>query len=116
MTRVARSRSADDRVVSIADRIDDRRRVLRQTGLVVSDRQVRRDSVVATESQLGLDEVPVPADVAGTMDECKGRHLNPTPDLGRLTEISLLDQRPRSIERAPHADLPAAVERPGTHQ
>ena len=78
----------DDHVVSITDRIDDRRRVLRETGLVVLDRKVRRDGVVATEPELGLDEMPVPANVAGTMDECEVRHIS--PDSGTRT----LDRNP----------------------
>ena len=65
----------DDQVGAVADRLDDSVRVLRQSGRVVVAGQVRRDGVVASFTQGGLDEVPVPADIAGAVDQHIGRHV-----------------------------------------
>ena len=52
-----------------------------QPGRVVLDREVRCDRVVAAVAQLGLDQVPVPADVSRAMDEREGGHEWPAPFL-----------------------------------
>ena len=57
------------------DGIDDDVRVLGQPGTVVLDREVGRDGLMAATPQVRLDQVPVPADVAGAVDEReRGRH------------------------------------------
>ena len=70
----------DDQVGAVADRVDDGVRVLRQPCRVVVAGEVRRDGVVASFAQRVLDEVPVPADVAGAVDQHIRRHvLTPKP-------------------------------------
>ena len=51
------------------DGIDDDVRVLGQPRTVVLDREVGRDGLMAATPQVRLHQVPVPADVAGAVDE-----------------------------------------------
>ena len=48
--------------------------VIVQGGRVVVARQVRRDRVVSPGAQFRLGQMPVPADVAGAVNQHKGRH------------------------------------------
>jgi hypothetical protein len=59
----------DDEIVALANGANDHIRVSRQPRAVILDRQVHDDHILAPCPEVGLDEVPVPSDVAGAMDE-----------------------------------------------
>ena len=63
-----------DDVAPVADRVDDDICIPRQPGAVVLDREIGCDGLMAATLQLGADQMPVPADVAGSVDECKRGH------------------------------------------
>ena len=48
--------------------------MVRERGVVILDRQVGRDGFVAARSELALDEMPVPANVARAVDQGVDRH------------------------------------------
>src|SRR4051794_6779324 len=58
----------------ITDRVHGDIGVSPQARGVILDGQVRRDCVVTAPAQFCLDQVPVPADVAGSVDECECHH------------------------------------------
>ena len=66
-----------DQIGPVADRLDHGVRVLGQAGRVVLTRKVRRHDVVTSCAQFGLDQVPVPADVAGAVDQDERGHRQP---------------------------------------
>src|SRR6185312_5336256 len=68
----------DHHVAVLADRLDQDVRVGRESGCVVLDRQVWRHRRVAFLPKDGLDEMPVPADVTGPVDERVGAHPSAT--------------------------------------
>jgi hypothetical protein len=61
-----------DEAGALADGVDDRVDVLRQTGRLVVARQIHRDRVGPASAQLGSHEVPVPGAAAGTVDQDVG--------------------------------------------
>ena len=66
-----------DQIRPVADRPDHGVRVLGQAGRVVLARKVRRHDVVTSGPQFGLHQVPVPADVAGAVDQDVRGHRHP---------------------------------------
>jgi len=58
-----------DQVAAAADRLDHRVCVIVEGGRVVIARQIRGDRIVATPTQLGLHQVPIPADIPGAVDQ-----------------------------------------------
>ena len=48
--------------------------MVRERGVVILDRQVGRDGLVSARSELALDEMPVPANVTGAVDQGVRRH------------------------------------------
>ncbi len=66
--------SDDDQVPPIAHRSNHCVRVVVQPERLVVARQVRGDYVVPARPQLGLDPVPVPADVSSAVDQDEGAH------------------------------------------
>src|SRR4029079_7208791 len=69
----------NDDVMPITDGVHDHIGVSRQARGVILDGQVWGDSVVTAPAQFCLDEVPVPADVAGSVDECECHHDDGPP-------------------------------------
>ena len=61
----------------LADCFEHRLRVLGKSGGIVVARKIRRDRVVTPGAQLGLDEVPIPADVTGAVNQNVRRHEHP---------------------------------------
>ena len=59
----------DDQVAPVADRLDDRGGIVGPASRLVLAGQVGRDDVMPEVPQLLEDEVPVPADVAGAVDQ-----------------------------------------------
>ena len=64
----------DDQVPAVADGGDHRVGVVVELERVVVAGQVGSHHVVPARAQLGLDQVPVPADVAGAVDQDEGAH------------------------------------------
>ena len=63
-----------DEVLPVAGRVEHRLRVLGQPGRVVLARQIRGDRVGTAGAQLGLDEMPIPTDITGAVDQNEGGH------------------------------------------
>ena len=56
-----------------------------ERGVVILDRQVGRDGLMAAGAELALDQMPVPADVAGTVNQRVRRHRHdPQQGSGRF--------------------------------
>ena len=68
-----------DQLAPVSDRLEHGVCVLGQPCRVVVARQVRRHRVMTPATQLSLHQMPVPADVAGAMDEDEGGHLGALP-------------------------------------
>ena len=63
-----------DQVSAIADCLDHRIGVVVQPQRVVVCGKVGRHRAVSSYPQLGLDQVPVPADVASAVNQSEGTH------------------------------------------
>ena len=67
----------DDDLLAVGerlDRVENDPRMVRERGVVILDRQVGRDGLVAARTELALDEMPVPANVTGAVDQGVRRH------------------------------------------
>ena len=100
-----------DQLAPVADRLEHGVGVVGQPCRVVVARQVRRHRVMTPATQLGLHQMPVPADVAGAMDEDEGGHLGSLP-VAKVDEptresplVEQLEIDPDSVRESP---LPAA--------
>jgi hypothetical protein len=56
------------------DGSDDRLRTFQQAGGIILDREIHRDRFAPSPAELCLDQVPVPADVSGAVNESVGGH------------------------------------------
>jgi hypothetical protein len=64
----------DDQILPVTDRLDDGVGVVPELRGGVIGRKVRGHHVVPARAQLRLHQVPVPADVAGSVDQHEGAH------------------------------------------
>jgi hypothetical protein len=83
-----------DQVAPVADGLDHRLGVLRQPGRVVLGRQVRSHHLLAPAAELGGDQVPEPAAVAGAVDQRIGGHARIVGDRPDMTSASARAARP----------------------
>jgi hypothetical protein len=67
----------DDQIGPVADRAGHCARVLGQAGRVVVTWKIRRDGVMASCTQSGLHQMPVPADIASAVDQDECGHSAP---------------------------------------
>jgi hypothetical protein len=79
----------DDQVGSTVDGMDHGIRVLGESRRIVVARKIRGDDVVASSAQLGLDEVPVPPDVAGAVDQDVRRHAHTLARVSRVGNAAI---------------------------
>src|SRR5207249_10533639 len=104
--------SHHNEIVAVSNGLDDDVGVGREAGGIVLDRQVHDHHVVATLTQLGLDEVPIPSHVARAMDEDVGGGRR-WPTSRAMTLPGCHEDESSSLEGTPDRQADAVYSRDG---
>jgi hypothetical protein len=73
-----------DKIGAIADGGDDGVGIIRKPGCIVLARKVGRHDILSAAAQVGLNKVPIPAHVSGTMNQDERGHCFPSIQISRL--------------------------------